>query len=311
MPAAGPAKKRASVKSAAKATAKPAAKPAAQATSHAAATAVVKTAAKPAAKPVKRSQQQASKAEREAKDKQEAQKVLLISAKNELLRFHKDAASDRAAAQQAESKKAAKSYAQAEEARKKNALKAEQELHNKKAQILLETLKQMAEARAGGKADNASQSKKQKVNGTGQGSSKASSKGSVIAPGFDITLCSCGQNKVFCKDPLCFTLYCEDCGLNEDDQQGFESCGHGGSHKCYLQAPGPYCKQHIAKYLSPCEECEVVACDTEPCDGCSSPICQDCLKDGMCEHCRSGWADTCAEYGIESDDDCGEDPFGY
>ena len=143
------------------------------------------------------------------------------------------------------------------------------------------------------------------------GSSKASSKGSVIAPGFDITLCSCGQNKVFCKDPLCFTLYCEDCGLDEDDQQGFESCGHGGSHKCYLQAPGPYCKQHIAKYLSPCEECEVVACDTEPCDGCSSPICQDCLKDGMCEHCRSGWTDTCAEYGIESDDDCGEDPFGY
>ena len=61
----------------------------------------------------------------------------------------------------------------------------------------------------------------------------------------------------------------------------------------------------------PFEECEVVACDTEPCDGCSSPICQDCLKDGMCEHCRSGWADTRAEYGIESDDDCGDDPYGY
>jgi len=66
------------------------------------------------------------------------------------LRLHKDAASKRAAAQQAESKKAAKSYVQAEEARKKHASKAEQELHNKKAQILLKTLRQMAEARAAG-----------------------------------------------------------------------------------------------------------------------------------------------------------------
>jgi hypothetical protein len=150
MPAAGPAKKRASVKSAAKATAKPAAKPAAQAPSHAAATVVTKPAAKPATKPVKRSQQQASKAEREAKDKQEAQKALVTTAKDELLRFQKDAASKKAAAQQADSKKAAKSYAQAAEARKKNASKAEQELHNKKAQILLKTLRQMAEARTPG-----------------------------------------------------------------------------------------------------------------------------------------------------------------
>ena len=66
------------------------------------------------------------------------------------MRFHTDAASNRAAAQQADSKKAAKSYAQAAEARKKNASKAEQELHNKKAQILLKTLRQMAEARTAG-----------------------------------------------------------------------------------------------------------------------------------------------------------------
>jgi len=146
---------------------------------------------------------QLQKREREAKDKQEAQKALVTTAKDELLRFHTDAASNRAAAQQADSKKAAKSYAQAAEARKKNASKAEQELHNKKAQILLKTLRQMAEARtagvltcvspadgqlnstisanwiallislswvwASGKAGNASQSKKQKVNGTGHG----------------------------------------------------------------------------------------------------------------------------------------------
>lgn len=75
--------------------------------------------------------------------------------------------------------------------------------------------------------------------------------------------------------------------------------------------PGPYCKKHIAKYLGTCEECEVVACDTEPCDGCSSLICQCCLRDGMCEECRAGWADTRAEYGIESDEDSDNDPCGY
>jgi len=149
MPAAGPAKKRASVKSAARATAKPAAKHSAKPAAKAASNAVAKPVTKPAAKPaVKQSQQQAPNAEREAKDKVEAQTALVTTAKNELLRFHKDAASKRAAAQQAESKKAAKSYAQAEEARKKHASKAEQELHNKKAQILLKTLRQMAEARA-------------------------------------------------------------------------------------------------------------------------------------------------------------------
>ncbi len=54
-----------------------------------------------------------------------------------------------------------------------------------------------------------------------------------------------------------------------------------------------------------------LSCDTEPCDGCSSLICQGCLRDGMCEECRGGWADTRAEYGIESDEDSDNDPYGY
>ncbi|KAL0044800.1 hypothetical protein WJX82_010106 [Trebouxia sp. C0006] len=85
----------------------------------------------------------------------------------------------------------------------------------------------MAEARTAGKAGNASQSKKQKVNGTGHGSN-AGSKGSASAPGFDPTLCSCGENKLFCRDRLCFNLYYTraEYGIESDEDSDNDPYGY-------------------------------------------------------------------------------------
>lgn len=115
MPAADPAKKRTSGKPAAK----PATKP------------VVKSATKPdarlAAKPAKRTKQQTTAAETEAKrmEAAELQTALLLNAKEEL-----------------------KSYSQSQKKNKQEAGKADEDLHNKKTAILRDILKQMAENRA-------------------------------------------------------------------------------------------------------------------------------------------------------------------
>ncbi len=129
---------------------------------------------------------------------------------------------------------------------------------------------------------------------------------------FDPILCRCGSNQVFCKDPQCLSLYCEQCAFTLDNEQGFESCDADPKHKCCLgRARGPYCKHHFKKYLARCGDCGTVKCDIEECEGCNKRFCTYCLKDDQCERCRYDWEETRLEYGIESDDDYGSDPFIY
>ena len=69
----------------------------------------------------------------------------------------------------------------------------------------------------------------------------------------------------------------------------------------------------MKKYLAVCGDCGVVACDNlvQECEACNGRFCTDCLKNEQCETCNYEWQNVRDEYGIESDDSYGQDPFGY
>lgn len=134
----------------------------------------------------------------------------------------------------------------------------------------------------------------------------ANSPGSALPA--DPTLCMCGAERVFCKDPVCMQLYCEPCADTASTE--FHSCEYGPKHSCYAQAQGPYCSKHFSAYLAECAECGLVACDLCKCQDCEADLCLQHLNlDSQCEECAYEARAFMLSHGVEPNeygccDDC-------